>query len=358
MDEQNLRALQRKRFLISLAYVLAIVALAALICRYALGTLLPFLIAWAVAALLRPLLRLIQSHQRRPRRALGVALTVAFYLVVAFLGTILFSRLFDTAVAVLTAIPELWTETVMPALQTAGEKLEELFAHFDVTLNLSVAEIVSSIGRTVTSYSARLLGKIGNLAISIPGMLVNMIICVISTVYILLDWNAIRNFLYRQLSARASDVLAKASGQTAKTLWQYARSYGLIMLITFAEISIGLLLIGIDGAVLIGALIALVDIFPVVGSGTVLLPWTILSLIGGDVRTGVCLLLLYAVVTVIRNIIEPKIVGKQVGLHPLVTLLAMVVGVSVFGGAGMLGLPVAVAVVKQLNDDGAIHLFK
>ena len=73
---------------------------------------------------------------------------------------------------------------------------------------------------------------------------------------------------------------------------------------------------------------------------------------------GVCLLLLYAVVTVIRNIIEPKIVGQQVGLHPLVTLLAMVVGVSVFGGVGMLGLPVAVAVVKQLNDDGAIHLFK
>lgn len=107
MDEQNLRALQRKRFLISLAYVLAIVALAALICRYALGTLLPFLIAWAVAALLRPLLRLIQSRQRRPRRAVGVALTVAFYLVVAFLGTILVSRLFDTAVAVLTAIPEL-----------------------------------------------------------------------------------------------------------------------------------------------------------------------------------------------------------------------------------------------------------
>ena len=358
MDDQDLKTIQRKRFLVSLAYVLAILALIAFVCRYALGTLLPFLIAWVVAALLRPLLRLIQKRQRRPRRIAGVVLTAVFYLVVAFLGTIAFSRLFDTAVAVLTAIPELWTDTIMPALQTSGEKLEELFAHFDVTLNLSVSEIVSSIGRTVTSYSAQLLGKIGNAAISIPGMLVNVIICVISTIYILLDWDAIRDFFYRQFSSRAAGVIAKASGQTAKTLWQYARSYGLIMLITFAEISIGLLLIGVDGAFLIGALIALVDIFPVVGSGTVLLPWTIISLIGGDVRTGLCLLLLYAVVTIIRNIIEPKIVGHQVGLHPLVTLLAMVVGVSVFGGVGMLGLPVAVAVAKQLNDDGVIHLFK
>ena len=105
-------------------------------------------------------------------------------------------------------------------------------------------------------------------------------------------------------------------------------------------------------------MIAVFDILPIVGSGTVLLPWTIISFIQGNIHNGIRILLLYIVVTIVRNIVEPKIVGQQVGLHPLITLLSMVLGTSIFGGIGVLCLPVAVAVAKQLNDDGVIHIIK
>ena len=358
MNENPTKVERRKNFLITLAYGLVLIALASFLCRYALTTLLPFLIAWVVAAILHMVLKRFRGKKHFPRKPVGIALIVLFYLAIAFLGVILCDRVLDAAIGFLTSVPQLWSNTLTPALRLAGEKITELFAHFDVELHWSVNELVASAGKAVTSYSTQLLGKIGNFAISIPGVLVDTIICIVSTVYILLDWEKIRDFIYRQLPQRTSDVISSASSQLGKTLWQYIRSYGLIMLITFVELSLGLWLTGIPKPFLIGALIAVFDILPIVGSGTVLLPWTIISFIQGNIHNGICILLLYIVVTIVRNIIEPKIVGQQVGLHPLITLLSMVLGASIFGGIGVLCLPVAVAVAKQLNDDGVIHIIK
>lgn len=197
-----------------------------------------------------------------------------------------------------------------------------------------------------------------NVAISIPGLLVDTIICIVSTIFILLDWEIIRDFIYHQLPEKTTKVISHASHQLGRTLRQYILSYGLIVLMTFTEISLGLWLTGIQNAFVIGALIALVDILPIVGSGAILLPWCIISFICGNVHNGICILLVYIVVTVVRNIVEPKVVGKQVGLHPLVTLLSMVIGASAFGGVGVLALPVTIAVAKKLNDDHVIDIIK
>ena len=127
---------------------------------------------------------------------------------------------------------------------------------------------------------------------------------------------------------------------------------------TFLEIAVGLLIIGVKNAFGIAILIALFDILPVVGSGIVLLPWAIFTLFAGNLPTGIGLLVLYIVVIVVRQIMEPKIVGDRVGLHPLVTLLSMVLGTYLFGGIGLLGLPITVALLHALNKQGAIHLYK
>ena len=108
----------------------------------------------------------------------------------------------------------------------------------------------------------------------------------------------------------------------------------------------------------IAVAIAIFDILPVVGSGLVLLPWTVFSLIKGDLVTGIGLAVLYVVVIIVRQIVEPKIVGDRVGLHPLVTLMSMVIGSYLFGGIGLLGLPITIALIHALNKQGAIHLYK
>ena len=136
------------------------------------------------------------------------------------------------------------------------------------------------------------------------------------------------------------------------------RSYALIMSITFVELSIGLTLAGIKHPVLVAFIIALFDILPVLGTGGIMIPWTILTAIQGNGPMALKMLAIYVVITVIRNIIEPKIVGSQLGLHPVVTLCSMFVGAQVFGVIGLFGFPIGLSLLRYLNDHGVIRLFR
>ena len=94
------------------------------------------------------------------------------------------------------------------------------------------------------------------------------------------------------------------------------------------------------------------------GDGGIMIPWVVLEAIQGNYPLALGLLAVYLVVTVIRNIIEPKIVGSQVGLHPLVTLMSMFIGAQLFGVLGLFGLPITLSLLKNLNDQGVIHILK
>ena len=130
------------------------------------------------------------------------------------------------------------------------------------------------------------------------------------------------------------------------------------MFITFVELSIGLTLIGIKHAVAVALVASIFDILPVLGTGGVMIPWTVLAALQGNYSLAVGLLVIYIVITVIRNIIEPKIVGSQLGLHPVVTLCSMFVGVQLFGVIGLFGFPIGLSLLRYLNDHGVIKLFR
>ena len=126
----------------------------------------------------------------------------------------------------------------------------------------------------------------------------------------------------------------------------------IIMSITFVELSIGFTIIGLDYAFIIAFCIAIFDILPVLGTGGIMLPWAVITAIRGDIPLALSLLAIYVVVTVIRNIIEPKIVGAQLGLHPVVTLVSMFVGTQLFGVLDFL-IPICLSLLRHLNETGS-----
>ena len=226
------------------------------------------------------------------------------------------------------------------------------------TYNAIVSNVSTSLGGTVVNISKSVVTWVTNLTLKTPGLLLKLLITVIATIFLTADFPRIKAFVMRQLPVRICDLLHNARVQLGRTLWSYTRSYAMILAITFVEIGLGLSIIGVNNAFGIAILIALFDILPVVGSGIVLLPWTIFTLFSGNLPTGIGLAVLYIVVIVVRQIMEPKIVGDRVCLHPLVTLLSMVLGTYLFGGIGLLGLPITVALLHALNKQGAIHLYK
>ena len=136
------------------------------------------------------------------------------------------------------------------------------------------------------------------------------------------------------------------------------------MLITFSEMFIGLNILKLIGVYessyifVISFVTCVVDIVPVLGTGTIVLPWAVYSFIMGDVGMGIGLLIIYGVITVIRQIIEPKLVAMQLGLPPFITIIAMFFGLKLFGFIGLFLLPLLITMLKVLNDNGTIHLWK
>ncbi|MEI3147502.1 MAG: AI-2E family transporter [Merdibacter sp.] len=130
------------------------------------------------------------------------------------------------------------------------------------------------------------------------------------------------------------------------------------MCITFVELCIGLSVLGVDNSITISFLIALFDVLPVFGTGGIMIPWIIISLLMQDIKLAVGLTIVYLIITLIRNIIEPRIVGEQIGLRPLLMLLSMYLGIRFFGFLGLFLLPATLLQIKELNEKGILHIYK
>ena len=148
------------------------------------------------------------------------------------------------------------------------------------------------------------------------------------------------------------------------TVLKLLKSYFILMIITFAEIAATLYLLKIlgvyrtDYVILLSALIAVIDIVPIIGTGTIFIPWAVYSIIMNNLTMGIILLVSYLIITIVRNILEPKIIGDQVGASPIITLVFMYIGLKLFGIVGLISLPLLVIVIKILSDSGKIRIWK
>jgi len=353
---------KRRAFIINFLYFAIILGIVILLARYALGVLMPFLIAFLISLLLKPALAFLHDKLKLPRGLTGVVLVVLFYALVGLLLIVIGVQLFSSAKSFFMMLPSLYTDSIVPWMSNAFASLQEFAGHLDpdaaAAYNVVAANVTKSLGDAVVNVSKQMVTWVTSSTLKAPGYLLQLLIMVISTIFLTIDLPKINAFVKRQLSERWRMLLHNARIQLGRTLWSYVRSYAIILAITFVEIFLGLSIIGINNAAGIAVAVAIFDILPVVGSGLVLLPWTIYTLISGNLATGIGLAILYVVVIVVRQIIEPKIIGDRVGLHPIVTLLSMVLGTYLFGGIGLFGLPITVALIHALNKTGAIHLYK
>ena len=258
-------------------------------------------------------------------------------------------------------IGDLQREDMLDTLRRSEDRLEELLAKLDPSLMSALQELQSQLlnmlWQLVSSLSVVLVGGVSiatSFATSLPGFLIRLLLMVISTFFIAVDYQKIVRFCLGCLQGSTRNLVLQVKAYVVGTLFVCIRSYALIMSITFVELSVGLTLIGVNRAILVALLIAIFDILPVLGTGGIMIPWVILS---GDLPHAFALLVLYVIITVIRNIIEPRIVGAQIGLHPVLTLMSMFVGNHLFGIVGLFGLPILLSLLRYLNDNGTISLF-
>jgi predicted PurR-regulated permease PerM len=142
------------------------------------------------------------------------------------------------------------------------------------------------------------------------------------------------------------------------TFGKWLRAQAILMGLTFAETAVGLAVAGVEYFLLLALVVAFVDALPVLGSGTVLLPWGIVTLFTGNPAKGVLIILTFLIVSLVRGLTEPRLVGKQIGLHPLATVASMYIGFKAIGIWGLLLFPIAVIMLKQLQEWDYIRIWK
>lgn len=355
---------QKRKFIIDVAYLALILALGYVALQYALPLLLPFVIAFVIAYGLRRPVRFLSRVLHVPKGLVAVLLVVLTYGLIGTLLVVAGIRLAVTAASLVEQIPSFYYSWILPTLTNIFAWLEDLLAKLDPSLMAVLEELqdqlIDMLWQLVSVLPSLLMGGVSaatSLASSLPGLLIRLLLMVISTFFIAIDYGKIVRFILGCLRGHTRDVVLQIKSYVVGTLFVCIRSYALIMSITFVELSIGLSVIRVERAMLVALLIAIFDILPVLGTGGIMIPWAILTALGGDMGRALALLVVYVIITIIRNIIEPRIVGKQIGLHPVLTLMSMFVGTHLFGVVGLFGLPILLSLLRYLNDTGTISLF-
>ena len=353
---------RRRRFIINATYYAVIVGIVFLVFRYLLKLIWPFFVAFLFSWLLVPVIRWL-TVRCRMKYSLAAALSLlVFFALLGGAAVLITSRIVTLIADAVTWLPTLYSDTIAPGLENLSVSLEELAQRVSPevaqTVDSALPTVISSIGSTVTSASMRLVSALSGWATKIPSRLISTLICVIATIFMTLDFHRMTAFLLRQIPERPRHVISEARATLGQVIRKYGRSYAIIMGITFLEMLIGLLILRQKNALLIAVAIAVFDVFPIVGAGTILAPWGIISLLGGAVGKGAGLLAFWIIEIIVRQVMEPRIVGRQVGLHPLITLIAMFVGSKLFGAVGLLGLPITCAIVSSMDQAGVIHIIK
>jgi sporulation integral membrane protein YtvI len=349
---------KQRAFIIHVAYFTLILGIVYIGIKYLLPLLMPFVIGLIIAVIFRRLIDLIEKKTHIRRVFVSIFILLVFYGLIGLFISLIGFKVFTFLEELFGNLPGLYNNTILPALQSLVDDLMQHFPDTKVYLDNFMDNIDQSIFSFLSDASSTVVGMITGLAGQVPSLLIKFIFTIVSSFFFTIDYYKISNFLILQFKGERREMLLRLKDNGIGTLGKFIRAYSAIISITFVELSLGFWIIGIPNSLLFGALIAIIDILPILGTGAVLLPWSVIAFVMGNTKVGIGMLLLYIVITAVRQALEPKIVGQQIGLHPIITLILMYVGAQLMGVLGLLLLPIMATLLLKLNDEGTIHLFK
>mgnify|MGYP004663291475 FL=1 len=376
----NPKVEKRRDFLINLLYLAAILGLAYVFFKYLFWMAAPFLLTFFFAMLLqRPLRWLDKKTEKKAHTFWSIALVVLSVMIIIIPLVLIFigigNKISDFVSYLVGQLDDIPT-----FLATLEKEILDLLKHLPSglykTLSNTVTESFTKLiqgGESATSAidvdtikSGLSTGISGMYSVvkNIPSVLIGIVIGLVAWIFFTKDYDKIVRFIQRQMPKDKKNTLVEFKQVFYKTILTMFRAYGLIMCITFGELLLGFSILSMLGIMkngyfaLIAAGIAIFDILPVAGSGGILMPWAIVCLVTGNYKQTIGLIIIYVVITVIRQYIEPKIVGTSLGVNPIVTLMGLYFGLKLFGFIGMFVVPITIMTLKALNDNGRISIWK
>ncbi len=308
--------------------------------KYLFSVILPFVLGFLLSLLLRPAMRLIRFRTNLSRKIISALLVSVCGAFVFFILYLISARLYNEGRELVTRLSS----------NMQGDTLVSLRNIPIISSLISAAEntgidVLKTAGHF---FEEKIPSLVGGIAEFLPNLIFFFAAFVFSAVYFLSDYDKIRAFCREKMSGGAFSKLGFIKRRGINALCGFLKGYFIIMMITFAELFVGLLILGVNYALLTASVAAVVDILPILGVGTVLLPWALYEFsVGNAVRAG-GLCVLFIIISGVRQFLEPAVLGKKVGLHPLFSMFSMYLGFKLFGFVGMLFFPFLSSLVGEI----------
>lgn len=307
----------------------------------------PFIVAFAIASLIEPIiLLLIKKAGLKRKIAAPIVLLLVLSALVSLL-VLLISKLINEIISFSYIAPKFFTD-LYNNLTVLISKGTDFYEWLPPEISINLGSVISDLSSTF----ANIVKSIGKgayaTAVSIPEAIIFTLVTIVSTYFLTSDRERIFNFFKKQLPDEWIAKIISIKNDMFSALFGYVRAQLILMSITFTELFIGFSIIHIKYALLLAFIISIIDALPILGTGGILIPWSIYSFLTGNIRLGLSLISLYAVVLIVRQLTEPKVLGHQIGIYPLLTLIAMYSGLKLIGFGGLILGPITLLLLKNI----------
>lgn len=347
--------------LIIIAYTAIAIIATWLFFKFALPWFAPFILAFITATIIEPAVRKLMKKYNFQRGFAAACCTVIILVLIIAILVLITGRAAYEISAFVKSLPSILSR--IPALTSSVENsLTNYISQAPLDVQNYFFNAVDSISKKISelpaSLSGELLGFLSTVAAATPKIILFSVTYAIGVFFISSRYREITSFILRQIPQRWQSEARVVKRDLLSTLGKWLKAQFTLMCITFLELTVAFFILKIDYAALLALLIALIDALPILGVGTVLIPWALIELLYGNTAAAISLIIIYCIVALVRSLLEPKLIGSQIGLSPIVTLICMYVGFCSAGILGMILFPIAVIMLKQFNDKGYIKLWK
>ena len=335
---------QKKDFLIEVVFWAFIGIVVFLLYKYILPIMMPFLIGLLVAWVVVMITNKLKLHNKWAR----IGIVVLAYVLLAIVSFVILTAIGTWVKEQFVYLPSLVQDTLIPmAKDWHADVLHPIIDNLDPSIHTILSNVWSNLVTSLMSLASSITEVVVTFAstalASIPATFISFLMMLVSTFFFVVDYEKMVAFYHKYVPVKVKDKIDLIKMYLKDTLLVVTRSYVIICTLTFTELSILFSVFGIQHAIPLAFLIAIFDIMPVLGTGGILIPWSVIAFIMGNPLMGAKILIIYIIVTAIRNYVEPKIVGVQLGLHPIITLVSMFIGLQLFGFIGMFGFPIMIS---------------
>jgi sporulation integral membrane protein YtvI len=314
---------------------------------------LPLVFALATALLLEPAVQNLQTNYRLKRMHAVAAVFSLFLIIVGFAFYFLIVILVQQIMTFSQKLPHFLSETT-EVFNKFIQTWESYSSSIPKEIIASLENSVETIQQLLLEFATNLTQSIVHYITLIPGFLIHFLVYLVALFLISLDLPKLKKGIKKYLSERTYQRLAMVVTQLSKAGIGFIKAQFLLSLITFFLALVGLLLLKVDYAIVMALLIVIVDILPILGTGSVLVPWGVISIANGNSGLGIGLIVLFVIITVVRRIIEPKVFSTNLGISPLAALVSVYLGFQLLGFIGLFIGPAIIILVEAMIKAGVI----